>query len=215
LSKIANDLRLLSSGPRGGLNEINLPSVQPGSSIMPGKVNPVIPEAVNQTCFQVVGNDLAITMAAEAGQLQLNFSEPLIIYNILSSLRMMTNACNMLTERCIRGITANTEHCRALVNNSIGIVTAFNPFIGYEVSTGIAKKALETGRSVLDLIREEKLLDDAMINDIMKKENLTGPSSLISSKAVQDVDRCFTHMTFDTAKIFAEDENNDKGYESA
>lgn len=214
LSKIANDLRLLSSGPRGGFNDINLPPVQPGSSIMPGKVNPVIPECVNQTCFQVIGNDLAITMAAEAGQLQLNFSEPLIVYNMLSNLRMMTNACNMLTERCIRGITANVEHCEKLVYDSIGIVTAFNPFIGYEKSTAVAKKALRTGQSVVDVIKEDKLLGGPEIDNIMKIENLTGPSSLLSQKAVKDVDRCYTHMVFDTAKIFAE-EHKDKGYDSA
>lgn len=214
LSKIANDLRLLSSGPRGGFNDINLPAVQPGSSIMPGKVNPVIPEAVNQTCFQVIGNDLAITMAAEAGQLQLNAMEPLIIYNILSSLRMMTHACNMLTEKCIRGITANADHCEKLVYDSIGIVTAFNPFIGYEKSTAVAKKALKTGQSVVDVIKEDNLLDDAQIENIMKVENLTGPSSLLSQKAIQGVDRCYTHMVFDTAKIFAE-EKTDKGYDSA
>lgn len=214
LSKIANDLRLLSSGPRGGFNEINLPSVQPGSSIMPGKVNPVIPEAVNQTCFQVIGNDLAITMAAEAGQLQLNAMEPLIVYNILSSLRMMTNACNMLTEKCIKGITANVDTCQKLVYDSIGIVTAFNPFLGYETSTAIAKKALLTGRSVVDLINEEGLLDAAMIANVMKIENLTGPSSLISQTAVKDADQCYTHMVFDTTKIFAEEKKH-KRYDSA
>ena len=214
LSKIANDLRLLSSGPRGGFNDINLPPVQPGSSIMPGKVNPVIPEAVNQTCFQVIGNDLAITMAAEAGQLQLNAMEPLIVYNILSNLRMMTKTCHMLTERCVRGITANKEHCERLVYDSIGIVTAFNPFLGYEKSTAVAKKALATNRSVLDIIKEEQLLDDKTIDNIMKVENLTGPSSLMSQNAIKDADRCYTHMVFDTAKIFAE-EKKDKGYDSA
>ena len=215
LSKIANDLRLLSSGPRGGFNEINLPSVQPGSSIMPGKVNPVIPEAVNQTCFQVIGNDLAITLAAEAGQLQLNAMEPLIVYNMLSNLRMMTNACNMLTERCIRGITANVEQCQHLVSISIGIVTAFNPFLGYEASTAIAKKALATNRSVVDIILEDGLMDAAKVAEVMKKENLTGPSSLISQNATKDVDRCYTHMVFDTAKIFEHETKSDKGYDSA
>jgi len=217
MSKISNDLRLLSSGPRGGLNDINLPPVQPGSSIMPGKVNPVIPEAVNQTAFQVIGNDLAVHMAAEAGQLQLNAFEPVIIYNLLSSLRMMTNAANMLTERCVRGIKANTEHCEALVRDSIGIVTAFNPFLGYEKSTSIARQALVTGRNVIDIIKEEKLLDDKTIELIMKPANLTGPSSLISenkkaeeraaeiadAKKIQhsrmpshlvDVDMSFTHL---------------------
>ncbi|CAB9528668.1 Fumarate hydratase class II [Seminavis robusta] len=216
LSKIANDLRLLSSGPRGGFNDINLPAVQPGSSIMPGKVNPVIPEAVNQTCFQVIGNDLAITMAAEAGQLQLNAMEPLIVYNILQNLRMMTNACKMLTERCVTGITANVDHCASLVRDSIGIVTAFNPFIGYEKSTAVAKKALATGRSVVDIITEEGLLDAATIATILKIENLTGPSSLISQRAIKDADRGHTHMVFDTKKIFEfADEHKEKGYESA
>ena len=153
-------------------------------------------------------------MAAEAGQLQLNAMEPLIVYNILSNLRMMTNACVMLTERCVRGITANVGRCEALVYDSIGIVTAFNPFIGYEKSTAVAKKALATGGSVVDIIREEKLLDDATIDTIMRIENLTGPSSLISQRAVKDADRCYTHMVFDTDKIFAE-EHKDKGYESA
>jgi len=194
LSKIANDLRLLSSGPRGGFNDINLPPMQPGSSIMPGKVNPVIPEAVNQTAFQVIGNDLAVTMASEAGQLQLNAMEPVIIYNILGSLRMLTNACNMFTERCIRGITANVEHCETLVRDSIGIVTAFSPFIGYEKSSAIAKKALLSGKSVVDLIKEERLLDAKKIESIMKTENLTGPSSLICEQKIKDLDRSYTHL---------------------
>ena len=194
LSKIANDLRLLSSGPRGGLNDINLPAMQPGSSIMPGKVNPVIPEAVNQTAFQVIGNDLAITMASEAGQLQLNAMEPLIIYNLLSSLRMLTNACNMFTERCIRGITANVEHCESLVRDSIGIVTAFSPYIGYEKSSAIAKTALMTGKSVVDIIKEDKLLGDDTIEKIMRPENLTGPSSLISETNIKDFDKGHTHL---------------------
>jgi aspartate ammonia-lyase len=194
LSKIANDLRLLSSGPRGGFNDINLPAVQPGSSIMPGKVNPVIPEAVNQTAFQVIGNDLAITLAAEAGQLQLNAMEPLIIYNLLSSLRMLTNACNMFTERCIRGITANVDRCETLVRDSIGIATAFSPFIGYEKSTYIAQKALVTGRGVVDLIKEEGLLELKQIDDIMKPENLTGPSSLMSESKIKDLNKGHTHL---------------------
>jgi len=196
LSKIANDLRLLSSGPRGGLNDINLPAVQPGSSIMPGKVNPVIPEAVNQTAFQVIGNDLAITLAAEAGQLQLNYAEPLIIYNLLSNLRMLTNACYMLTDRCITQITANKERCEEMVYNSIGIVTAFNPHLGYEKSSAVAKKALNTGRNVIDIIREEGYLTDAEIEKIMKVENLTGPSSLMKKnpRSIVDMNRSFTHM---------------------
>jgi len=200
LGKIANDLRLLSSGPRGGLNDLNLPAVQPGSSIMPGKVNPVIPEAVNQTVFQVIGNDLAITMAAEAGQLQLNYAEPLIIYNMLSNLRMMTNACDMLADRCIKQISANKEHTEAMVYNSIGIVTAFNPHIGYEKSTNAAKKALATGRNVIDIIKEEGYLTDEKIAEIMKVENLTGPSTLLKrngghkpTRSMADMNRMLTH----------------------
>ena len=192
LSKISNDLRLLSSGPRGGLNDINLPPMQPGSSIMPGKVNPVIPEAVNQVCFQVIGNDLAVHMASEAGQLQLNAFEPVIIYNILSSLRMMTNATNMLTERCIKGITANVDHCDRMVRESIGIVTAFSPFLGYEKSTSLARQALATERNVIDLIKEEKLLNEDKIESIMKPANLTGPSSLLTK--APDMDRSETHL---------------------
>jgi len=206
LSKIANDLRLLSSGPRGGFNDINLPAMQPGSSIMPGKVNPVIPEAVNQTAFQVIGNDMAIVMAAEAGQLQLNAMEPLIVNNLLSSLRMMTNACDMLTERCIRGITANEEHCEKTVRDSIGIVTAFSPCLGYEKSSEIAKRALAENRGVVDLIQEEGLLTEETVEHIMRPKNLTGPSSPFcqkrkqvpkspfSQKAILQRDRSYTHL---------------------
>ena len=193
LSKIANDLRLLSSGPRGGFNDINLPAMQPGSSIMPGKVNPVIPEAVNQTCYQVIGNDLAVSLAAEAGQLQLNAMEPLIIYNTLSSLRMLTNACHMFREKCIVGITANESHCENMVRNSIGIITAFSPFIGYEKSTEIAGLALLHDRGVVELILEKGYMDQAGIDQVMKAENLTGPSSLISEQKVKR-DRTETHM---------------------
>ena len=152
MSKICNDLRLLSSGPRCGLNEINLPPMQPGSSIMPGKVNPVIPEVMNQVCFRVIGNDLTVTMAAEAGQLQLNVMEPVLIYAILESMQLMTNAMDTLREKCIDGITANEAHCRDMVLHSIGIVTALNPYIGYKNSTKIAKEALETGKSVYNLV---------------------------------------------------------------
>jgi argininosuccinate lyase len=163
---------------------------------MPGKVNPVIPEAVNQTAFQVIGNDLAITLAAEAGQLQLNYAEPLIIYNMLSNLRMMTNACYMLTDRCITQITANKERCEEMVYNSIGIVTAFNPHIGYEKSSAVAKKALVTGRNVIDIIKEEGYLTDAQIEEIMKVENLTGPTSLMKKNptSMVEMNRSLTHM---------------------
>ena len=196
LSKIANDLRLLSSGPRGGFNDLNLPAVQPGSSIMPGKVNPVIPEAVNQTAFQVIGNDLAITLASEAGQLQLNYAEPLIIYNMLSNLRMLTRACYMLADRCVKQISANKERCEDMVYSSIGIVTAFNPHIGYEKSSAVAKKALATGRNVTDIIQEEGYLSEEKIAEIMKVENLTGPSSLMKRNvaSMAEMNRSFTHM---------------------
>ena len=175
LSKICNDLRLLSSGPRTGINEINLPPRQPGSSIMPGKVNPVIPEAVNMCAFEIMGNDLALTIAAEGGQLQLNVMEPLIAYKIFDSIRLLQRAMDMLREHCITGITANVERCHQLVEHSIGLVTALNPYIGYENSTRIAKIALETGRGVLELVREEKLLDEATLADILLPENMIAP----------------------------------------
>ncbi|GAA5445004.1 aspartate ammonia-lyase [Microbulbifer sp. NBRC 101763] len=175
ISKICSDLRLLSSGPRAGLNEINLPPMQPGSSIMPGKVNPVIPEVVNQVAYQVIGNDLTITLAAESGQLQLNVMEPVIAFNLLQSMRLMTQAMDTLAQRCISGITANEEHCLQMVENSIGLITAVNPFIGYENATRIAKQALITGASVKQLILEDGLLSEEELNDILAPENMTQP----------------------------------------
>jgi aspartate ammonia-lyase len=175
ISKICNDLRLLSSGPRAGLNEINLPPMAPGSSIMPGKVNPVIPEVVNQVAFQVIGNDLTVTMAAEAGQLQLNVMEPVLAFNCFQSLKMLTQAIITLTHRCIKGITANRERCRDFVANSIGIVTALVPYIGYENATRIAKRALETNRSVMDLVLEEGLLNQNQLEDILSPQKMTQP----------------------------------------
>ncbi|QSP94976.1 aspartate ammonia-lyase [Marinobacter salinisoli] len=175
LSKISNDLRLLSMGPRCGLNEINLPAQQPGSSIMPGKINPVIPEAVNQVAYQVIGNDLAVTMAAEAGQLQLNAMEPLIAYNVLESIRMLTQAMDMLKNRCVRGITANVERCQELVDQSIGIITAVNPYIGYENTTRIAKAALETGRGVIELVREEGLMSEEDLAEVLSPAYMIRP----------------------------------------
>src|SRR6185437_9993828 len=148
LSKICNDLRLLSSGPRAGLGEINLPPMQPGSSIMPGKVNPVIPEVVNQVCFDVIGGDVTVTVAAEGGQLQLNVFEPVIAFRLLSALAEMRNACQVLRERCVSGITPNEQRLRWFVDHSIGVVTALLPAIGYEAATQVARTALETGRSV-------------------------------------------------------------------
>ena len=158
LSKICNDLRLLSSGPRAGFGEINLPAMQPGSSIMPGKVNPVIPEVVNQVCFDIVGGDVTVTMAAEAGQLQLNVFEPVIAYRLLGGLDMLKNACDVLRERCVGGITANPDRMRYFVEHSIGIVTALVPIIGYERATEVAKDALSTGRGVYELVTERGLL---------------------------------------------------------
>lgn len=175
LSKTCNDLRLLSSGPRTGIHEINLPARQPGSSIMPGKVNPVIPEAVNQIAFEIVGNDMAITMAAEAGQLQLNVMEPLIAWKMFDSVRLLSRGMTMLRELCVEGITANEECCRNMMERSIGLVTALNPYIGYENSSRIAKKALKTGCGVLELVREEKLLDEDMLADILKPEHMIAP----------------------------------------
>lgn len=175
LSKTCNDLRLLSSGPRTGINEINLPARQPGSSIMPGKVNPVIPEAVNQIAFEIIGNDLSVTMAAEAGQLQLNVMEPLIAWKMFDSVRLLCRGMDMLRELCIDGISANENHCRQLMENSIGLVTALNPYIGYENSSRIAKHALENGCSVLDLVRNECLLDEEMLADILKPEHMIAP----------------------------------------
>ena len=178
LSKICNDLRLLSSGPRTGLAEINLPPMQPGSSIMPGKVNPVIPEVVNQVCFQVVGNDLTITMAAEAGQLQLNVFEPVIGFNLFQSVDMLTRAAVVLRERCVLGITANREHLRRMVENSIGLVTALVPFIGYEKSAALAKEALATGRGVYELVREKGWLSQAELDEILSPDAMTKPRAM-------------------------------------
>lgn len=148
LSKICNDLRLLSSGPRAGFGEITLPPVQPGSSIMPGKVNPVIPEVVNQVAYQVIGNDLTVTFAAEAGQLQLNAMEPVMLFNVLQSLRMLTRAIRLLTDRCIRGIEANAERCDFLVNSSLVLSTALVPIFGYEQASRVAKLALNSGKTI-------------------------------------------------------------------
>ncbi|MES2524127.1 MAG: aspartate ammonia-lyase [Gemmatimonadota bacterium] len=178
LSKICNDLRLLSSGPRAGFGEINLPPMQPGSSIMPGKVNPVIPEVVNQVCFDVIGGDVTITMAAEGGQLQLNAFEPVIAFRLLHGLDMMRNACAVLRERCVTGITANADRMRYFVENSIGIVTALVPVIGYELSTDIAKVALESGRGVFDVVLERGILTREQLDDILNPAAMTAPRNV-------------------------------------
>lgn len=176
LSKTCNDLRLLSSGPRAGLNEINLPPMQAGSSIMPGKVNPVIPEVVNQIAFEVIGNDVTVSFAAEAGQLQLNAFEPIIAHSLFKSLKHLRHGCDTLRERCVTGITANRDQLRALVENSIGIVTALNPYIGYENATRIAQEAHATGKSVYALVLEKKLLSRQQLDDILRPEALTRPN---------------------------------------
>ncbi|WP_399922366.1 aspartate ammonia-lyase [Streptomyces kanamyceticus] len=174
LSKSCNDLRLLSSGPRAGLNEINLPPVQAGSSIMPGKVNPVIPEVVNQVAFEVIGNDVTITMAAEAGQLQLNAFEPVILHSLAKSITSLRAACLTLAERCVEGITANTEVLRASVETSIGLVTALNPHIGYTAATEIAREALSTGRGVAELVLEKGLLPPERLAELLTPERVAG-----------------------------------------
>ena len=180
LSKICNDLRLMASGPRCGLNEINLPPKAPGSSIMPGKVNPVIPEVVNQVCFKVIGNDTAVSFAAEAGQLQLNVMEPVITECLIESLIWLKNAIETLTEECVLGITVNKERCMEMVKNSIGIVTALNPYIGYKTSTKVAKEALETNRSVYDIVLEKGLMTQEKLDEALDPKNM-----LVSHKFIK------------------------------
>ncbi|PKK82327.1 MAG: aspartate ammonia-lyase [candidate division Zixibacteria bacterium HGW-Zixibacteria-1] len=175
LSKISNDLRLLSSGPRAGFNEINLPPMQPGSSIMPGKVNPVIPEVVNQIVFKVIGNDLTVTLAAEAGQLELNVMEPIIAQSIFESIEMLKNGMITLLHRCVEGITANKERCRMLVERSIGLVTALVPKLGYEVCSDLAKEALETNRGVYELVLEKNLLSKTQLDRLLAPEKMLKP----------------------------------------
>lgn len=175
LSKISNDLRLLSSGPRGGLAEINLPALQPGSSIMPGKVNPVIPEVVNQVAFQVIGTDLTITLAAEAGQLQLNVMEPVIAYSMLQSMSLLGNAARVLREKCINGITANVERCLEHLEASTAVVTALTPLIGYERASEIAKATLKSGRKVWDVLQSELHLDPELLDQLRAPATLTRP----------------------------------------
>ena len=174
LSKVCNDLRLLSSGPRCGLREINLPAKQPGSSIMPGKVNPVIPEVVNMVCFRVIGSDMTVTMAAEAGQLQLNVFEPVIAACVFEAQTMFINAARTLRVHCVEGITANADVCQHYVDFSIGTVTALNPVIGYERATQLAAEAMKSGRGILELIREKKVLSEAEIAKVLDPAAMTG-----------------------------------------
>ena len=175
LSKVCNDLRLLSSGPRCGLNEINLPPMAPGSTIMPGKVNPVIPEVVNQVAYAVIGGDTTVTMAAEAGQLELNVMEPVIAHTLFSNMDQLRRACRTLRDKCVVGITANRERCRELVANSIGLATALNPYIGYERAAEVAKLALATGRNVADIVLEQHILTQDELDDILRPENMIAP----------------------------------------
>ena len=179
VSKICNDLRLLSSGPRAGLGEINLPAMQPGSSIMPGKVNPVIPEVVNQVCFDIIGGDVTVTMAAEAGQLQLNVFEPIIAFRLLRGIEEMRNACIVLRERCVDGITANPQRMRWFVEHSVGIVTALVPVLGYETSTQIALEALSTNRGVYDVVCDRGLMTRAELDQLLNPEAMTAPRDVV------------------------------------
>ncbi len=175
LSKVCNDLRLLGSGPKCGLAEINLPKMQPGSSIMPGKVNPVIPEVVNQVCYYVIGADVTVAFACEGGQLQLNVFEPVAAYSVLNSICMLDRAMMTLATKCVEGISANEKICKDFVLNSVGIVTALNPFIGYENSASIAKEALATGKRVYDLVLERNLMDKAKLDKILSPEFMLSP----------------------------------------
>lgn len=178
VNKICNDLRLLASGPRCGLGEINLPAMQPGSSIMPGKVNPVIPEVMNQICFKVIGNELCVTMAGEAAQMELNVMEPVMVQCCFESAELMMNGFRTLRTLCVEGITANEEHCINEVHHSIGVVTALNPVIGYKNSTKIAKEALETGKNVYQLILDHGILTKEEIDQILSPENMIHPVKL-------------------------------------
>lgn len=191
LSKMANDLRLLSSGPKTGISEINLPAMQNGSSIMPGKVNPVIPEVVSQVAFNIIGNDFTITMAAESGQLELNAFEPVLFYNLFESIETLKNATTTLIDNCIKGITANKERCKELVENSVGIVTALCPYIGYKNSSVIAKKSLNTGTSIRQIVLEEKILSRVQLEEVLDPFSMTAPGSaklndsdLVGNKAI-------------------------------
>jgi aspartate ammonia-lyase len=176
-SKVCNDLRLLASGPRCGFGEINLPPMAPGSSIMPGKVNPVIPEVMNQCCFEVIGNDVAISFGAEGGQLELNVMEPVIIYKLFTSVRVLTRGLNTFREKCVVGITANEERCKDLVHHSIGIVTALLPHIGYKACSTAAAKALAENRPVSDIVVELGYLDAAKVKEYLTPENMCGPTA--------------------------------------
>jgi aspartate ammonia-lyase len=175
LSKICNDLRLLNSGPRAGLGEIRLPAVQAGSSIMPGKVNPVIPEMVNMVCFQVVGNDATIALAVQAGQLELNVMMPVIAHNLLQSMEILTNAIRALDEKCVRGITADEARNRHYFESSVGMATVLNPLIGYEAAAKVAQEAARTGETIIDVVRRQQLLTEEQLTRLFDPASLTEP----------------------------------------
>ncbi|KYG32091.1 aspartate ammonia-lyase [Alkalihalobacillus trypoxylicola] len=175
LSKIANDLRLMSSGPRTGINEINLPPRQPGSSIMPGKVNPVMCEVINQISFQVIGNDHTISLASEAGQLELNVMEPVLVFNLLQSFSILQNGMDVFRKYAVEGITANIERCQEMVEHSVGIITAINPHVGYEVASRVAKEAIKTNRSVREICLERGILSEEELNEILDPMEMTNP----------------------------------------
>ncbi|MNC35689.1 Aspartate ammonia-lyase [compost metagenome] len=175
MSKIANDLRLMASGPRAGLGELHLPPRQPGSSIMPGKVNPVMCEVVNQVAFQVIGNDHTICLASEAGQLELNVMEPVLVFNLLQSLDIMAHVFEAFRVHCLEGITANEERCKAYVEQSVGLMTALNPYLGYEASARIAHEAILTGQSVRELVLLYNLLEVEQLDRILDPYNMTSP----------------------------------------
>lgn len=178
INKICNDLRLLASGPRCGLGEFNLPAMQPGSSIMPGKVNPVIPEVMNQIAYKVMGNDACVTMAGDAAQMELNAMEPVMAQCCFESIDLLINGFDTLRTRCVDGITANAEHCIEEVHHSIGVVTALNPVIGYKNSTKIAKEALETGKSVYQLVLDHGILTKEELDTVLSPENMIHPVKL-------------------------------------
>lgn len=182
LSKIANDLRLMASGPRAGLSEIKLPPVQPGSSIMPGKVNPVIAEVVNQVAFQVIGNDHTVGLAVKAGQLELNVMEPVMIFNIIQSVEILTNVIQVFREKCIVGITANRKRCQAMVERSVGIITALVPYIGYEKATKLAKEVMSTDKTVPEIISEKGILTPEEMEKVLCPKNMTEPSGFAIKK---------------------------------
>lgn len=183
MSKVANDLRLMASGPRAGFAEINLPARQPGSSIMPGKVNPVICEVVNQVAFQVIGNDQTISMASEAGQFELNVMEPVLVFNLHQSLHMMNQVFDTFRKYCIEGIEANIDICKAYVDRSVGIITALNPHVGYKVATKVAKEAIETGKSVREIILRDNILSEVAMDQILDPFEMTKPG--IAGEAIQ------------------------------